>query len=124
LTGQIKALEEIQHKVSFPKSHPHALQPEQKDKLAKLPSIQKELEELDNELYAKALLAVEDLVLNPPEPISDMRRHDDHCISYTGKNTKKRGGEAWANMPATNYVKVEVDTSSFYRDRVKEKSNS
>jgi tRNA(Leu) C34 or U34 (ribose-2'-O)-methylase TrmL len=122
LASQIKALEEIEHKANFPESYPFPLQQEQKDKLAKLPSIRKELEQFEDEVYTKALLAVEDLVLNPPEPIGDMRRHDDHRISYTGKNTKKRGGEAWSNMPATNYVKVEVDTASFFRDRVKEKS--
>jgi hypothetical protein len=48
-----------------------------------------------------------------------MRRADEHRITYTGKNTKKKGGEAWANMPATRYVKVEADTASFFRDRVK-----
>mmetsp|Transcript_4311 Transcript_4311/g.8261 ORF Transcript_4311/g.8261 Transcript_4311/m.8261 type:complete len:471 (+) Transcript_4311:63-1475(+) len=124
MAAKIKELEEIERKDKFPELNPYGLQPEQKDKLAKLPSVRKELEQLENEVYAKALLAVEDLVLNPPEPIGDMRRHDDHRISYTGKNTKKRGGGAWANMPATNYVKVEVDTSSFFRDRVKARQST
>jgi hypothetical protein len=46
----------------------------------------------------------------------------DHRITYTGKNTKKKGGEAWQNMPATAYVKSDTDTASFFRDRVKDAS--
>ena len=119
LGGQIKALEELEHRKKYPESHSHPLSKEQLEKLAKLPSVVKELKELEDEVYKKALSAVEDLVINPPEPIGDMRRADEHRITYTGKNTKKKGGEAWANMPATRYVKVEADTASFFRDRVK-----
>jgi len=120
LGGQIKVLEELEHRQKYPEAHSHPLQKDQLEKLAKLPSVRNELQQLEEEVYKKALSAVEDLVMNPPEPIGDMRRADEHRITYTGKNTKKKGGEAWANMPATRYVKVEVDTASFFRDRVKD----
>ena len=89
-------------------------------KLEKLPGLRKELQQLEDDLYRKALTAVEELVHNPPEPISDMRRCDEHRTTYTGKKTKKNAGEAWENMPATNYYRVEADTASFFRDRVKD----
>ena len=122
LGGQIKALEELEHRQKYPETHSHPLRKEQLEKIAKLPSVRNELQQLEEEVYKKALTAIEDLVTNPPEPIGDMRRADEHRITYTSKNTKKKGGEAWANMPATRYVKVEVDTASFFRDRVKDKT--
>jgi len=120
LSGLIKRYEEIEHREKHPESNPFPLRPEQKDKLAILPGLREELKQLEDEVYAKALGAVEDLVHNPPDPLGDMRRHDNHRVTFSGKGTKKNAGEAWANMPATTYLRNEADTASFFRDRVKD----
>lgn len=120
LNGTIKALEELEHREKYSEPYEFPLRKEQLEKLRKLPAVRKELQDLEEEVYAKALSAVEDLVYSPPDPIQDMRRHDDHRQTYTGRNTKKKGGEAWTNMPATRYVDTSnSDTASFFRDRVK-----
>lgn len=68
------------------------------DKVAKLPKLRNELQSLETELTRKAERAMEDLVLNPPEPITDMRRCNEHRITYVGKKTKQRAGISWSNM--------------------------
>lgn len=56
--------------------------------------------------------------INPPAPITDMRRANEHRICYVGKNTKKMYGEVWADMPATANLPVEPNsTASFFRQR-------
>ena len=71
-----------------------------------------------------ALEAVKDLVKNPPEPLGDMRRADAHRTTYVGKNMKKQHGDAWADMPATNYYQtVTNSTAQFFRDRISKDSS-
>ena len=120
LSGLIKQLEELEHRHKYPETHPFPLKQEQLTKLGRLPGIRKELADFEKAINAKAFSAIEDLVHNPPEVVSDMRRHDEHRITYSGENTKKKGGTGWENMASTAYVRVESDTASFFRDRVKD----
>jgi tRNA G18 (ribose-2'-O)-methylase SpoU len=72
----IKGLEELEHRQKHPGSNPFPLKPEQLTKLAKLPKAREEMKQFEDAINAKALSAIEDLVNNPPEIVSDMRRHD------------------------------------------------
>ena len=122
LAAQIEECTKIEWRVNHPeesKDYP-PIQPEQRNKIGKLKELKQELNAYDDELQRKSMEAVEDLVLNPPQPISDMRRADEHRTTYVGKNTKKNHGEAWGDMAATGYFRTDVSTtSSFFRDRVK-----
>ena len=120
LSGLVKQLEELEHRHKDPETHPFPLKPEQLTKLGRLPGIRKELADFEEAINAKAFSAIEDLVHNPPEVVSDMRRHVEHRITYSGENTKKKEGTGWENMASTAYVRVESDTASFFRDRVKD----
>ncbi len=89
------------------------------DKLGKRGAKQAELDAIDGKLAEDSQRAVKDLVDNPPEPITDMRRADEHRTCFVGKNTKSSHRAAWADMPATANAPVEQNTSSsFFRQRV------
>ena len=80
-----------------------------------------QLDKLDEELDAMAEKAVSLLVDNPPEPLSDMRRADEHRITHVGKGTKKKNADAWAGMPATaKTISIFGTSSSFFRAMVSE----
>ena len=80
-----------------------------------------QLDKLDEELDAMAEKAVSLLVDNPPEPLSDMRRADEHRITHVGKGTKKKNADAWAGMPATaKTISIVGPSSSFFRAMVSE----
>lgn len=94
------------------------LQPEQEKKLYQIAAIQHELETIHTELQKKARMAVADLVDHPPEPITDMRRADEHRTCFVGPKTKKRNEDAWTNMPATaNAISAGMSTSDYFRKR-------
>ena len=83
------------------------------------------LEAMERDLEEKSLRAVEGLVKNPPDPISDMRRADEHRVTYVGKKTKGRTEGAWDGMAATaNYktalIEDEASTARFFRSKVQE----
>lgn len=89
------------------------------DKLGKRGAKQAELDAIDGKLFIDSQRAVKDLVENPPEPITDMRRADEHRTCFVGKNTKSSHRAAWADMPATANAPVEHNSSSsFFRQRV------
>ncbi|KAL3763804.1 hypothetical protein ACHAW5_002308 [Stephanodiscus triporus] len=89
------------------------------DKLGKIGPKQAELDAIDVKLEADSQRAVKDLVDNPPAPITDMRRADEHRTCFVGKKTKSSHSVAWANMPATANLRVGQNTSSsFFRQRV------
>ena len=94
------------------------LDPCELDKWNKLDTKKAELDALESKLAAAAQKAVEELVENPPAPITDMRRADEHRTCFVGKNTKKMYGEAWADMPATANIQGQENSSaSFFRQR-------
>ena len=43
-----------------------------------LPSLRAQLREMEDKLEEKSYQAVKDLIHNPPDPITDMRRADEH----------------------------------------------
>ena len=99
--------------------------PEELDKLGKKEAKQAELDAMEDKLASDSQLAVKELVENPPAPITDMRRADEHRTCYVGKNTKNSHGDHWANMPATaNLHVIHNATASFFRQRVATTKNS
>jgi len=85
---------------------------------------QAELDQIDEKLAVDSQLAVQDLLEQPPAPITDMRRADEHRTCFVGKNTKASHGDAWADMPATANLPVQHNaTSSFFRERVATKKS-
>jgi len=90
---------------------------EEREKWSKMDAKRKELNAIEDKLAADSKKAVKELVDNPPSPITDMRRADEHRICYVGKNTKK--SSPWQDMPATRKIAVlKYATASFFRDRV------
>lgn len=76
-----------------------------------------ELNAIEEKLAADSKKAVKDLVDNPPSPITDMRRADEHRVCCVGKNTKKNS--PWQGMPATTkYVVTQNASCSFFREKV------
>ena len=121
IMSQINQLEKAEWRANLPEeSGGVSLQEEQKKKLHMLPSLRAELKKIDDDLHEKSLKAIEGLVMNPPQPLGDMRRADEHRATYVGKNTKKNE-KNWNDMPATGYYRTEENsTASFFRDRLKE----
>ena len=101
------------------------LHPEQIQKLEKLPEWKLRLEEIEHQLDEKALSSIQEFIDNPPQPISDMRRADEHRTSYVGKKTKKQYKDLWDGMPATNYYHTSQsnNTSEFFRSRVQQSTD-
>lgn len=91
---------------------------DQLDKIAKLPAVRQQLQDWDEALHKLAQESVADLIDNPPPPITDMRRADEHRTCYVGKNTITRNG--WTNMPATTGydTKAGVSMAEFFRGRL------
>ncbi|KAL7536812.1 hypothetical protein ACHAXR_007408 [Thalassiosira sp. AJA248-18] len=88
------------------------------EKLGKKEAKQAELDAIDDKLALDSQIAVADLVENPPLPITDMRRADEHRTCFVGRNTKASHGDAWADMPATANLPVQQNaTASFFRER-------
>eukprot|EP00578_Thalassiosira_sp_NH16_P022961 CAMPEP_0181083496 /NCGR_PEP_ID=MMETSP1071-20121207/4189_1 /TAXON_ID=35127 /ORGANISM="Thalassiosira sp., Strain NH16" /LENGTH=381 /DNA_ID=CAMNT_0023165159 /DNA_START=268 /DNA_END=1416 /DNA_ORIENTATION=+ len=95
------------------------LEEDELKKLGKKAAKQAELDAIESKLAVDSYLAVKDLVDNPPAPITDMRRADEHRTCYVGKNTKNIHGDAWKDMPATaNQQGKQMATASFFRQRV------
>jgi tRNA G18 (ribose-2'-O)-methylase SpoU len=79
----------------------------------------RELEAAANYSNDASEKAVADLVLNPPAPMSDLRRADLHRATFVGKNTKRLHQDHWKNMEATkNAQSIQNSTASFFRERV------
>ncbi len=119
LVSQIGECTKLEWRMNNPNSGEQPLQPHQLEKVKKLSLLRSELKEIDDVLQEKSLKVIEDLVLNPPQPITDMRRADEHRTTYVGKNTKKSYSETWSNMAATGYFRSEQGTTStFFRERL------
>lgn len=115
LTTFLRQCEELERKGAAGQR----LEPDELNKLAKKGAKQAELDSMENNLLVDSQLAVKDLVENPPDPITDMRRADEHRTCFVGRNTKASHGDAWADMPATaNLPVVQNATASDFRQRV------
>lgn len=109
----VKSCEEIENR----RSAGVPLGVEEVVKLGKKESKQAELDELVGNLALNSQLAVKDLVENPPAPITDMRRADEHRTCFVGRNTKSNQGDAWADMPATANLPVAHMATASFLDR-------
>jgi len=90
---------------------------EEREKWSKMDAKRAELNAIEEKLAADSKKAVKELVDNPPSPITDMRRADEHRICFVGKNTKK--ASPWQDMPATRKIAVtKYATAAFFRERV------
>ena len=76
---------------------------EQIEKLGKLSQLQQELQELETatKYHDGSRQAVEQWIQSPPDPLTDLRRIDQHRICFVGKNTKSYFKEAWDGLAAT-----------------------
>ncbi|EED93527.1 rRNA methyltransferase, partial [Thalassiosira pseudonana CCMP1335] len=112
LQAAISACETIARKIAAGEQ----VNEEEYDKWNKMQTKKTELEAIDTKMALDAAKAVEGLVDNPPAPITDMRRADEHRTCFVGKNTKKKHG--WDDMAATANLPVkQMATASFFRER-------
>ena len=124
LASKIEEMESLERKSKNLSNGEAPLNEQQMEKLAKLEPLRAELRLIEDDLMEKSLKAVEGLVLNPPQPVGDMRRADEHRATFAGKNTKKSYGKNWENMPATGYFRSEPSsTASFFLDRLEDDSS-
>ena len=63
-------------------------------------SLARELEALLEKRASLARAAAAPHVANPPKPLRDMRRSDEHREAFVGHRTRMRNAEHWAGMPA------------------------
>lgn len=116
LEAKLKYCHELQNRLD---QGDETLTIQQQEKLANMSSIQTELQKLDTELQQKAQVAVKDLVDNPPEPLTDMRRADEHRVCFVGRKTKKRYSSSWDSMPATTFYNTAngISSADYFRSR-------
>lgn len=115
LLGKVRDAERYERMISSGET----LDKRQEKKLLDSKGAKVQLEKLDEELDKLAEKAVLNIVDNPPEPLTDMRRADEHRITHVGKGTKKKNADAWAGMPATaNAQSVHGASSNFFREMV------
>ena len=113
LTAYLEGCESIDKKMKAGER----IDKEEREKWSKMDAKRAELNAIEEKLAADSKKAVKELVDNPPSPITDMRRADEHRICFVGKNTKK--ASPWQDMPATRKVAVtKYATASFFRERV------
>ncbi len=53
------------------------------------------------EIQTAATKAVAAAVAQPPRPLSDMRRADEHRTAFVGKRLRETNASLWVGMPAT-----------------------
>ena len=63
-------------------------------------SLARELEALLEKRASLARAAAAPHIANPPKPLRDMRRSDEHREAFVGHRTRMRNAEHWAGMPA------------------------
>ncbi|KAL7501116.1 hypothetical protein ACHAWT_010867 [Skeletonema menzelii] len=113
LTAYLEGCESIDKKMKAGER----IDKEEREKWSKMDAKRAELNAIEEKLAADSKKAVKELVDNPPSPITDMRRADEHRICFVGKNTKK--ASPWQGMPATRKVAVtKYATAQFFRERV------
>jgi hypothetical protein len=112
LMTYIRKCEEIGKKIDAGER----VDPDEVAKLKNLEAKQRELAAIDTKMMADAQTAVRDLIENPPNPITDMRRADEHRVCFVGKGTKSKYGELWEDMPATANAKAkQMASAAFFR---------
>ena len=92
----------------------------QLSKIHKLPEYRQDLAALEEKAQLDASSqVVQDLIHNPPDPLSDLRRADEHRVTYAGKGIKNKHAEHWKGLAAVNGTPSErLSTAGFFRDRL------
>ena len=108
----------VQYCLGLQKQTIPLLTKEQKAKVAQLPEFEAELAKIEAK-FAESELIVQDLVKNPPAPLTDARRCDDHRVTFVGKGTRKLHANHWKEMAATSTPQsVPNATSAYFRRKV------
>ena len=104
----------IEQKINAGEQH---IYKEEYEKFGKMEAKRAELNAIEEKLAIDSTNAVKELIDNPPSPITDMRRADEHRVCFVGKNTKNQS--PWQDMPATRKIAVtKYATAAFFRDRL------
>jgi tRNA G18 (ribose-2'-O)-methylase SpoU len=74
-------------------------------------SLAAELEALLEKRASFARAAAAPYIANPPKPLRDMRRSDEHREAFVGRKTRMRNAEHWAGMPAVGVTGSEPGAS-------------
>jgi hypothetical protein len=74
-------------------------------------SLARELEALLEKRASFARAAAAPYIANPPKPLRDMRRSDEHREAFVGRKTRMRNAEHWAGMPAVGVTGSEPGAS-------------
>ena len=74
-------------------------------------SLARELEALLEKRASFARAAAAPYIANPPKPLRDMRRSDEHREAFVGRKTRMRNAEHWAGMPAVGVTGSEAGAS-------------
>jgi tRNA G18 (ribose-2'-O)-methylase SpoU len=127
LMGLIKKCESIQERVHTQtalQQNPLLLQPTEQKRLSEWGAYKEQLADLDALIDpVKVQAAVQEWVDNPPAPLTDVRRADDHRVCYVGKNTKQHHQDHWKDMVATSNVKsIQGSSASAFREKVKQQT--
>ena len=89
-------------------------------KIEKLAEHRQELAELEQkgQLGASSQV-VQELIQNPPEPLSDLRRADAHRVTFAGKGIKNKHAEHWKGLAAVSGSQSErMSTAGYFRNRL------
>jgi tRNA G18 (ribose-2'-O)-methylase SpoU len=115
----LKNMEKIQY-LQLKQQNGVVLTPEQIVKINTWDHLEQELEVLERKhRFDQSQDIVEEFILHPPEPLSDLRRANDHRVTYVGKNTKLKYASAWGNLAAVaNAVTHPYTTARGFRQRL------
>lgn len=92
----------------------------QLEKIAKLDTYRSEILELEQKgNFDMSDQIIKDMIDNPPEPLSDLRRADAHRITFAGKGIKRENSNNWKGLAGVTGVETEtMSTAGFFRDRM------
>mmetsp|Transcript_7788 Transcript_7788/g.8924 ORF Transcript_7788/g.8924 Transcript_7788/m.8924 type:complete len:470 (-) Transcript_7788:161-1570(-) len=120
-----KLISTIEHCRALREKKQNELTIEQLAKLKTLSKLEQDLSELERSIQYTAEEAVSEFIDNPPSPITDLRRPDEHRVAHVSKNTKAKNLALWDNnneeqMPATTSYQTNThpSTSNFFRNRI------
>ena len=122
LQAQLHTCDALQAKLDVGES----LTKEQVEKLHKRSEYEATLHDIEQRAgFGLAESTVADLIAHPPAPLTDLRRCDEHRVSFVGRNTRKLHEEHWKGMAATaNLPSKKYSTSQWFRDRLASLSSS